>query len=250
MILLFDVGNTHTTVALTDDGKSFNIKRISTNSIQTEDELFVLLKNFYEHLYDTVVVSSVVPNLNYVFEFFSEKYIDKKAIFVRASNYKDIDWNVKMPDEIGADRVADVIAAKKDYGENAIIVDFGTAITIEVLKDNKYEGGVIIPGFNMMINALFKGTAKLPKVELKPYNGFVGKDTESNIRIGVINTVLGGIEYTIEKIKEEYKFDSDTPIIFTGGQSKLIKSYVSWNVLFDIELGLRGIYYFYESIAS
>ncbi|WP_126992195.1 type III pantothenate kinase [Thermosipho globiformans] len=248
MLLLFDVGNTHTTIALTKDGKSFDIKRVSTHSIQTEDELYVFLKMFYKNDFKDIVVSSVVPNINYIFEFFSEKYLNKKAIFVSAKEYNKIAWNVNTPEEIGADRVVDVIAASRDYGKDAIVVDFGTAITIEVLKDNRYEGGVIIPGFNMMVNALFKGTAKLPKVELKPSNTFVGKDTESNIRIGVINTILGGIDYTIGKIKSDYDLEN-VPIIYTGGQSKLIKEYLKKDIVYDIELGLRGIYYFYENTA-
>ncbi|ABR31214.1 pantothenate kinase [Thermosipho melanesiensis] len=247
MKILFDVGNTHTTVALTENGKFFKIKRISTYSIQTEDELYAYLKVFFGETYDEVIVSSVVPNINHVFEFFSKKYAGKSAIFLNAQSYKGITWNVKIPSEIGADRVANIIAAERDYGKDAIVVDFGTAITIDILKEKSYEGGIIIPGFSMMINALFKGTAKLPKVELKPFNGFIGKDTESNIRIGIINTVVEGIGSVINKIKNE-NF-RDVPVIFTGGQSKIIMDYKR-DVIYDLELGLRGIYYFYESVVS
>ncbi|APT72718.1 pantothenate kinase [Thermosipho sp. 1063] len=246
MKLLFDVGNTHTTIALTDNGKKFNIKRISTYSLQTEDELYVYLKMLFSENYDQIIVSSVVPNINHIFEFFSKKYIGKDAVFLNAKLYKNIKWDVRVPSDIGADRVANVIAAEKDYGNNAIIVDFGTAITIDVLKNGIYEGGVIIPGFGMMVNALFKGTAKLPKVELKPSDAFIGKDTESNIRIGVINTVLEGIIKVVEKIKSETEI---TSVIFTGGQSKIIMDYKK-DVIYDLELGLRGIYYFYESAIS
>ncbi|MBO8160483.1 MAG: type III pantothenate kinase [Thermosipho sp. (in: Bacteria)] len=250
MYLLFDVGNTHTTVAVTCDGKQFDKKRISTKSIQTEDELYVFLKNLFELSIEKVIVSSVVPNINHIFNFFSEKYFGSEAVFVSARGFDKVKWNVKFPDEIGADRVADVIAAFFDYGENAIIVDFGTAITIEVLRNGVYEGGVIIPGFSMMINALFKGTAKLPMVEIKPYNSYVGKDTESNIRIGTINTILGGIKFTVEQIKQEYDLN-DAPLIFTGGQVRLIEQQgIVKNLIIDHDLGLRGIYYFYESSIS
>ncbi|MDK2886274.1 MAG: type pantothenate kinase [Thermosipho sp. (in: thermotogales)] len=250
MYLLLDVGNTHTTIALTKDGKKFDTKRISTKLLQTEDELFVFLKNLYNTTFNKVVVSSVVPNVNHILTFFAQKYVGTDAIFVEASKFTKILWNVKTPDEIGADRVADVIAAYYDYGKSALVVDFGTAITIEVLIDGKYEGGVIIPGFSMLVNSLFKGTAKLPMVEIKLSDSFIGKDTESNIRIGTINATLGGIKYIVEKIKEQMRIE-EIPLIFTGGQARLIENQnVIEDVIFDYNLGLRGIYYFYESLTS
>ncbi|MGC8955486.1 MAG: type III pantothenate kinase [Fervidobacterium sp.] len=244
MLLLFDVGNTHTTVALTKDGKSFEKYRIATKKYETEDELYVFLKSLYGALIDgiAIVVSSVVPSLNIVFEYFAKKYGNGNVYFVNSLEYDKIIWNVSYPKEIGADRVCDVIAAYKDYGENCIVVDYGTAITVEVLKDGVYEGGVIMPGFAMMINALFKGTAKLPLVEIKPYNGFIGKDTESNIRIGTINATVGAIKYVIENIMKEYK--KKPLVIHTGGQAVYVREVVEGIV--DNDLTLRGMYYFYE----
>ncbi|SHH18863.1 pantothenate kinase [Thermosipho atlanticus DSM 15807] len=248
--MLFDVGNTHTTVAITDDGKNFDIRRISTKLLQTEDELFVFLRGFYDVKVKQVVVSSVVPNINHVLSFFAQKYVGCEAVFVEAIKFSRIKWNVKIPEEIGADRVADVIAAYYDYGKDAIVVDFGTAITIEVLKNGIYEGGVIIPGFSMLINALFEGTAKLPMVEIKAADRFVGKDTESNIRIGTINAIMGGIRYLIDNIKKEQKF-KDVPLIFTGGQARLIQNQKIFSeAIIDYNLGLRGIFYFYESLTN
>jgi type III pantothenate kinase len=250
LYLLLDVGNTHTTVALTNDGKIFDTKRISTKLLQTEDELFVFLKNLYDVSFKKMIVSSVVPNINHILSFFAKKYIGSEAIFVEAPKFSKIKWNVKLPQEIGADRVSNVIASFFDYGKSAIIIDFGTAITIDVLKNGIYEGGVIIPGFSMLVSSLYKGTAKLPMVEIKLSDTFVGKDTESNIRIGTINGTLGGIKYLLEKIKEEIQFEK-IPIIFTGGQARLIENQTVLNdIIFDYDLGLRGIYYFYESLTS
>ncbi|MCD6104290.1 MAG: type III pantothenate kinase [Thermosipho sp. (in: Bacteria)] len=250
MYLLLDVGNTHTTVALTHDGKNFDTKRISTKLLQTEDELFVFLKNLYDFSFKKIIVSSVVPNINHILSFFAKKYVGCEAIFVEASKFSKIKWNVKIPQEIGADRVANAIAAFFDYGKSALIIDFGTAITIEVLKNGIYEGGVIIPGFSMLVSSLYKGTAKLPLVEIKLSDTFVGKDTESNIRIGTINGTLGGIKYLIENIKEEMQIEK-VPIIFTGGQARLIENQTVFDdIIFDYNLGLRGIYYFYESLTS
>ncbi len=249
MLLLFDVGNTHTTVALTRDGKMFEKYRISTKKYETEDELYVFLKSLYggtviEGI--TTVVSSVVPSLNIVFEYFANKYGDGNVYFVNSTDYDKVVWNINYPKELGADRVCDVIAAYKDYGQNCVVIDYGTAITIDVLKDGVYEGGVIIPGFAMMIDSLFKGTAKLPLVEIKPYDGFIGKDTESNIRIGTINATVGAIKYVVENIMKVY----NTPpvIIHTGGQALYVQKIVDGVV--DKDLTLRGMYYFYEEKKS
>lgn len=248
MVLLFDVGNTHTTVAVTENGEEFKKYRISTKKYETEDELYVFLKNLFEKNLDNLptVVSSVVPSVNVVFEYFASKYGNGEVFFVNSVDYKLIEWNVYYPKEIGADRVCDVIAAYKNYGENCIIIDYGTAITIEVLKDGIYEGGVIMPGFAMMIESLFKGTAKLPLVEIKPYDSFIGKDTESNIRIGTINATVGAIKYLVDNIKKE--FNKEPKVIHTGGQSIYVQSAV--NGIIDKDLTLKGMYYFYEEKKS
>lgn len=243
-MLLFDVGNTHTTVAVTDDGKDFVTYRIATKKYETEDELYVFLKNLFKENFKNmpIVVSSVVPSVNIVFEYFANKYGNGEIFFVSSIDYNKIRWNVSYPKEIGADRVCDVIAAYKDYGKNCIIIDYGTAITLEVLMDGVYEGGVIMPGFAMMIESLFKGTAKLPLVEIKPYEGFIGKDTETNIRIGTINATVGAIKYLVDEIKKE--FNDEPKIIHTGGQSLYVQAVVDG--IIDRNLTLRGMYYFYE----
>ncbi len=244
-MILFDVGNTHTTVAITEDKKNFIKSRFSTKKYETEDELFTFLKSvFGKDFYSPIVVSSVVPSVNVVFEYFSKKYGDGNIVFVNAEDYKAIKWNVAYPKEIGADRVCDVVAAKKDYGENCIVIDYGTAITIEVLKDGIYEGGAILTGFAMAIEALFRGTAKLPLVELKPYEGYVGKDTESNIRIGVINGLVGAVNQIVNEIKKE--FSVEPVVIHTGGQSTYVSQIISGTI--DKDLTLRGMLYFYEDI--
>jgi len=244
VLLLFDVGNTHTTIALTKDGKEFEKYRISTSKYETEDEIYAFLKSFFKDFIKNlpIVVSSVVPSVNVVFEYFANKYGNGEVYFVNAPMYDKIVWNVNYPKEIGADRVCDVIAAKRDYGDNCIVIDYGTAITIEVLRDGVYEGGAIIPGFAMMINALFKGTARLPLVELRPSETFVGKDTESNIQIGTINATVGAIKYVIENILQEFKVEPK--IIHTGGQSVFVKDILDG--IIDKDLTLRGMYYFYE----
>lgn len=246
MTLLIDVGNTHTVFGITDSGKKFKKWRFSTGKYETEDELFSHLLPlmekegiFLENIKD-IVVCSVVPSLNYVIQRFSEKYLGGKPIWVEAENGV-IKWNVKTPCEIGADRVANVIGAYYEYGKNCVILDFGTAITVDLLIEGTYEGGIIMPGLLTMVHSLFKDTAKLPLVDLKLPIEIVGKDTRSNIQIGIIKGSAYAVNGLVEDIKKEYK--NNMLIVVTGGQSKIITKYVNYDI-HDGDLTLKGMFWF------
>ncbi len=246
MILLIDVGNTHTVFGTTNDGKTFKKWRFSTGKYETEDELFSHILPLMEKEkisprdIGNIIVCSVVPSLNHIMQRFAEKYFEKKPIWVEAEDGV-IRWNVKAPCEIGADRVANVIGAYHEYGSSCVILDFGTAITIDLLLEGTYEGGVIMPGLLTMVHALFTGTAKLPLVDLKPPIETIGKDTGSNIQIGVIKGSAHAVNGLIEDIKREY--GKNIPVVITGGQSKVIAKYVIHDV-HDGDLTLKGMFWF------
>ncbi len=245
MVLLIDVGNTHTVFGTTHNGKLFKKWRLSTGKYETEDELFSRVLPLMEKEeiatedIEDIVVCSVVPSLNYIMQRFSEKYFGKEPIWVEAEEGV-IKWNVKTPCEIGADRVANVIGAYCEYGDSCVILDFGTAITIDLLMKGTYEGGIIMPGLLTMVHALFTGTAKLPLVDLKPPSEIIGKDTGSNIQIGVIKGSAHAVNGLIEDIKREY---GNMPIVITGGQSKVIVDYVNHDI-YDGDLTLKGMFWF------
>jgi type III pantothenate kinase len=242
LYLLVDVGNTHSVFSITEDGKTFRRWRLSTGVFQTEDELF---SHLHPLLGDTmreikgIGVASVVPTQNTVIERFSQKYFHISPIWVKA---KDgcVKWNVKNPSEVGADRVANVVAFVKEYGKNGIIIDMGTATTVDLVVNGSYEGGAILPGLFMMVHSLFRGTAKLPLVEVKPADFVVGKDTEENIRLGVVNGSVYALEGIIGRMKEVY---GDLPVVLTGGQSKIVKDMIKHEI-FDEDLTIKGVYHF------
>lgn len=242
MYLLIDVGNTHSVFAITEDGKNFKRWRLSTGTYQTEDELFahlrVLLGEGIEKIRG-IGIASVVPTQNFVLEKFAEKYFSTTPIWVTSSEVKGIRWNVKNPREIGADRVANVVAFVKEYGDSGIVVDMGTATTVDLVLNGCYEGGAILPGLLMMVHALFRGTAKLPLVELKPFLGVVGKDTEENIRLGVVMGKVYALEGILHRMEEEY---GKLPVVLTGGQAKAVKDFLKHTV-FDEDLTMKGIFY-------
>jgi type III pantothenate kinase len=257
--LFIDIGNTHTVFGI-DKGfsyqnfNSFNqineneIKKIieniesslveirfSTNTIDTSDDIFNKISTFLNlnavdfqdnrYYIDKCVVSSVVPQINFVIEDFIRKYLKLRDnfYFLEANNNLGINWNTDNYKEMGADRVADILGAMFLFKDNFIVIDFGTAITIDIIRNRTYMGGAILPGFLLNIKSLFLNTAKLPMVEVKPANKLYDNTTIGQIQIGCVDIVCKGINSIILNILKDYP---DTKVILTGGFSNIIKDLV------------------------
>jgi len=257
--LFIDIGNTHTVFGI-DKGfsyqnfNSFNqineneIKKIieniesslveirfSTNTIDTSDDIFNKISTFLNlnaidfqdnrYYIDKCVVSSVVPQVNFVIEDFIRKYLKLRDnfYFLEANGNLGINWNTDNYKEMGADRVADILGAMFLFKDNFIVIDFGTAITIDIIRNRTYMGGAILPGFLLNIKSLFLNTAKLPMVEVKPANKLYDNTTIGQIQIGCVDIVCKGINSIILNILKDYP---DTKVILTGGFSNIIKDLV------------------------
>lgn len=249
MELLFDIGNTNTVVGLHVADLIFKTWRIGTKSFETEDELFAHLYSLFQvsdvHPEDIthIGIASVVPSVNYIMSKLGEKYFHAPTRFIDSTtNIFNIGYHVDYPQEIGADRLVNVIAAKKDYGDNVIVIDFGTAITIEIVQHGNFVGGAILPGFNMSMLALFSNTAQLPQIELRIPDHSVGTNTVDNIQIGILKIAILGIERLIEEIKKETA--TDYCIVCTGGIGKLLQGSSPVLAKYDADLTLKGILYF------
>ncbi len=249
MELLFDIGNTHTVIGLHLQDTQFKIWRIGTKSFETEDELFSKLYTLFQvsHIHPSDIteigVASVVPSVNYILAKLGEKYFQLQTRFVTPeARVFDIEYHADYPQEIGADRLVNVFAARKIYGENVIALDFGTAITIDVIQHGNFTGGAILPGFRMAMLALFANTAQLPQVELHIPKHSVGTNTIDNIQIGILKISILGIERLIDDIQTETQ--CEYTIISTGGIGKFLQgsSYIFDN--YDPDLTLKGILYF------
>ncbi|MGC8814965.1 MAG: type III pantothenate kinase [bacterium] len=256
--LFIDVGNTHTVFGISkiinfenillslSDIKDFIKKiedslleiRFSTNYIDTSDDIFnkistfLNLNNVYfennRYLINNCVVSSVVPQVNFVIEDFIKKYLKLKGgyYFLEADNDLGINWNTDNYKEMGADRVADILGSILLFKDNFIVIDFGTAITIDIIKNRTYIGGAILPGFLLNIKSLFSNTAKLPMVELKIANKLYDNTTIGQIQIGCIDIVCKGINSIISELLKDYPYFK---IILTGGFSSIVKDLVIHN---------------------
>ena len=250
MILAFDIGNTHIVPVFFDDnGNIIESFRIPTNLLMTEDTLFSIIKTLTEYKdidlknIDRVVVSSVVPHLNEIFSYLSKKYFNVNPVFVTLNR---INNEIILPPDtergLGADRIIDILHAKTLYPDKElVIIDFGTAITFDVIKDSIYLGGCILPGIELSIEALFKNTAKLPKVYFQEPSTIFGKNTINQINAGIYYSNIGGIK----EILSQYTKGLQAPfVIATGGQGKNISEVIEDINLYIPDLTINGLYTF------
>ena len=252
MLLGFDIGNTHIVpIFYNNSGEIMASFRIPTDLKFTEDTLFIMLKNLAEtkkiNISDVtdIVVSSVVPHINEVFEYFGRKFFSTEPTFISLDNINDeIKILEGMERGLGADRIADILAAKRIHPDrNLLIIDFGTATTFDMIKDSTYMGGCIIPGINLSINALFNNTAKLPKIKFEKPSTVLGINTVTQINSGIFYSNVGAIKELIAKYKEEIP---ESYVISTGGQGKEISDFIPSVDEYIPNLGEKGIFEFYK----
>ena len=255
MILAIDCGNTNTVFALYTVNNQINQLaswRINNDSKRTADLYYPwLLKMFEISKFNItcvtgISVASVVPETLVNIKSLIKKYFNVKTLVVN-ENILDlgVKVNIDNPKEAGADRLVNAYAAEKLKISPAIIIDFGTATTFDIVgKDGSYNGGIIAPGVNLSLEALYLATANLPKISLKPLidqdSTIIGKNTINAMESGIFWGYVSIIEGLIEKIKSVNKF-SDYKVIATGWLSNLFKnSLKSIDVIID-DLTLIGL---------
>ncbi len=246
MLLVIDVGNTHMVVGIFDGNRLKRSWRISTDLKKTEDEIAMLFKNLlaeqelkYSDI-EALVVSCVVPPLTWILLKMSEDYFHVKPMIVDYHLKLNINMKVDYPEEVGADRIANAVAAYELYGSPAIIIDFGTATTFCALdKDANYIGGAIAPGLELSSNALFEKTAKLPEVELIEPAHAIGRNTIQAIQSGVYLGHLGLTKELIKRFKNE--LTGNPRVIATGGLGEMIERGCTLIDKVDSLLTLKGL---------
>ncbi len=250
MILVVDVGNTNIVMGIYKGEKLISNWRISTSSERTSDEMGLLLLQFFNHAnvnpndVKDVIISSVVPPVMYALELAINKYVNSEPLIVSSKIKTGINILYDNPNEVGADRIVNAVAALKLYGGPIIIVDFGTATTFcAITADGDYLGGVICAGIKISMDALFARAAKLPRVELVRPDKIIGKNTIESMQAGAIYGYAGQVDYIANKMQEE--MGGDVRIVATGGLARLIaqesKSITEINSKLTLE-GLRLIY--------
>ncbi len=233
MLLVVDVGNTQTHFGVFPDGEPEVTEhwRFATVRESTRDELGAALSNllalrgltFAE--IDSSIVSSTVPQLSQEWHSMAELYLDQQMLVVGPSIRTGMPIRYDNPHEVGADRLANAVAAYERCGTGCVVVDFGTAITYDVVSAaGEYLGGIITPGAEISIDALYDRAAKLPKVELAEPRALIGKSTVDAIRSGVVFGFAAQVDGILRRLRAE--LGSDTTVIATGGLAEVLVPFV------------------------
>lgn len=227
MVFVLDVGNSNIKCGLFSDGKLINSWRMTTKLERTADEYGIRIMAFFNHVglntkdIDGIIISSVIPTINYTLQHMCSTYFKKTAMVVGPGTKTGINIKYDNPKELGADRIVGAIAAYHLYGGPCIIVDFGTATTFgAVSKNGDFLGGAICPGLKISAEALTVNAAKLPRVELVKPESIIAKSTITGMQAGIIYGYVGQVDYIIRKFKSE--IGGEPKVIATGGLAKLV----------------------------
>ncbi len=254
MILTLDIGNTNIKTALFEGERMAAYWRISTNRTMTSDEYGMLMCNLFTHhnvsmkSVTGIVISSVVPTINYTIEHMCMTYFGRAPMFVAPGIKTGIHIKYDNPKELGSDRIANAVAAYELYGGPCIYIDFGTATSFGVVSQKgEFLGGAICPGLKVTADALVDRTAKLPRFELVKPASVIGKNTITNLQSGILYGHIGLVKYLIKRMKEE--LGSDCKVIATGGMAVLIREECPEITDLDGLLTLKGLRLIYDKNA-
>jgi type III pantothenate kinase len=256
MLLAIDIGNTNIHMGLWRDSWDLNW-RAQTVSAKMPDEYAVLLRSYLRSKgldFDSitsVVIASVVPPLTSAFVELTRQYLGVEPLVISSHIRAGIMINVDYPEQVGADRIVNAAAVHKLYGGPAIVIDFGTATTFDVIsKDGYYIGGSIAPGIGIAMDALVGRTAQLYKVALEPPPSPVGRNTTHAIQSGLFWGYVGLVEGLVARLQEAMPGGSEAKIIATGGLAPLFRDHT--RVIQEIApfLTLDGMRIIYEMNAG
>ncbi len=247
MLLAIDVGNTNTVFAVCDSHTVEEQWRITTDHLRTADEYASLLLVLFEKAgiapdtIDTAILSCVVPDTIFSLRKFCERYFNVSLLIVHRDMMSfDMPVLIDHPEQLGADRLVNAIAAWERYRSSVVIVDFGTATTFDVInQDGAYVGGVIAPGINLSLDALHHAAAKLPGILIRRPENVIGTNTTTAMQSGIFYGYLGLIEGIIERIKGDMK--QSPKVIATGGLARLYAPQTDAIDDVDLELTIRGL---------
>lgn len=251
MVFVLDVGNTNIKSGLFDKDTLVSSWRMTTDVEKTSDEYGVLVTSFFNHIgckrtdVEGIIISSVIPSINYTLKHMCLIYFDLTPIFVSPGIKTGINIKYDNAKELGADRIVNAVAAYEQYGGPVIVVDFGTATTFGAINEKgDFLGGAICPGLKISAEALTLNAAKLPRVELKRPDSVIGKSTVTGIQAGLIFGFIGQVEYILRRMKQE--LGTPAKVVATGGMSYLIDEEIRHFDEIDRLLTLKGLNIIYH----
>lgn len=251
MILVIDVGNTHTVVGIYQEKTLSHHWRLTTDAGRTSDEYGVLLSSVFAAsdisfgAIEGIVVSCVVPPMIRVVEELTHAFFQRSPLIIGPGTKTGMPILYDVPREVGADRIVNAVAAYERYHEATIVVDFGTATTFDYVTANgEYLGGAIVPGVGISLEALYTKTAKLYRVELIKPPKAVGRNTVHAIQSGICYGYTALVDGMVDRIRRENT--SHARVIATGGFAELIAGESITIEAIDEFLTLDGLRILYE----
>lgn len=248
MLLAVDAGNSETTIGLYRKTELAHHWRLTSAHARTGDELAVL----FQTLLATVevrppeitgfAVSSVVPDLTPAYRELGARLFGAEPLVIDHRTVPYLSVRVPDPSSVGSDRLVNAVAVTAGYGHPAVVVDLGTATTLDVVgADGAYLGGVIAPGIVTGAQALFQRGARLPRVEVRRPAQVVGTSTEGAMQSGIFFGAVGAVDALVRAVFREQRFPEGTPVVATGGLADAIREASETITAVDANLTLTGI---------
>jgi len=241
VLLAIDVGNTQTVLGTYDDAQLTQHWRVATERHRSGDELGALYGSFLDFGAVTgVCVASTVPQLSRSYAEFAERYVEAEYLELGPGVKTGIPIRYEDPREVGPDRIANAVAATERHGAPCIVVDFGTSTNFDVVSAGaEYIGGVLAPGIEISMDALFERAARLRKVDFVEPETVIGKNTVASLQSGLVYGFAGQVDGIVDGIRRE--LGDEARVIATGGLAELIAPHSRTIETVDPFLTLEGL---------
>jgi type III pantothenate kinase len=242
MLLAVDVGNTQTVLGLYEGERLTDHWRLATDRSRTGDELGVLLGGMLDlEAVDGICLATTVPPLVREWERVAARWAESPLLVVGPGVKTGIPLRYDDPREVGPDRIVNSVAAKERYGAPCIVVDFGTSTNFDVVSaDGEYLGGVLAPGIEISMDALFARAARLVRVDFAAPASVIGKTTVAGLQSGLVYGFAGQVDGIVQRIRGELE-EPEAPAVATGGLADVIAPHTSTIVRVDPFLTLDGL---------
>ena len=253
MLLAIDIGNSNISVGLFNGEKKLEfLAALDTDSKRTADQISVDLLNLFALYHHNIrevtgaIFCSVVPPMNFMMEKALTRLLGKPPMIVGPGVKTGLNIRMEIHSQVGADIVADAVSALEKYPTPIVTIDMGTATTIGVISEGRnYEGGLLLPGVNVSLDALSRRAAQLPDISLQHPKTLIGKNTEDCMRSGIVYGTASMLDGLLDRIRETFP-DRELTAVATGGNAPVILRYCRNRIIYDKYLLMEGLWAIYQ----